>query len=109
MFSNFLRFQVKSEGNYPGELVQKPTNTDDDDDGNDTFDTVACDNEHTDDEIEVESACKREWALPIARAKNNDRKRSQHCCAKIDFALGWGIPKSNLFFTCGLPPRPCFS
>ncbi len=91
MFSNVRRLQVKSEVDCPGELVQKP-NTDDDDDGNDTFDTVACDNERTDDEVEVESACKREWALTIARAKNNDpqaqpRLLRQNCfCSRVGYS-----------------------
>ena len=80
---------MKSEEDYPGELVQKSTSTDDDDDGNDTFDTDACDNERADDEVEVESACKREWALPIARAKNNDPQAQptllrQNCfCSRV--------------------------
>jgi hypothetical protein len=66
--------------------------TDDEDDGSDTFDSVACDNEHTDDEVEVESACERERALPISRAKSNDPQAQltllrQNCfCSRVGYS-----------------------
>ncbi len=74
-----------------------------DNDSDDTFDTVARVNEHTDDEVEVESACKCEWALPIARAKNNDPQAQptllrQNCfCSRVGYSEVKLVPVFLLF------------